>query len=161
MSRLLKIQLMNMCKFCNAIINRQILNSANIHLQSFGGHFTKYSSHQIFWLYYFLLILYRLAKYQHTRALQEIQWCYMCATVPPVQFLLITISCYMLEKEILGVLMCIMSRASAHAILHVIVHSGLGIGYIHVHVLRHEQSTKNRAVAIRFEAVRFVVGVYS
>ena len=111
---LLKMEMLNMCKFRNVIINRQILNSANIHLQSFGGHFTKYSSHQIFWLYYFLLILYRLAKYQHTRALQEIQWCYMCAAVPPVQFLLITISCYMLEKEILGVLMCIMSRASAH-----------------------------------------------
>ena len=83
----------------------------------------------------------------------------MCAAIPPVQFLLITISCYMLEKEILGVLMCITVRASARAILH--VHTGLGIGYIHVHVLRHEQSTKNRAVAIRFEAVRFVVGVYS
>ena len=39
----------------------------------------------------------------------------MCAAVPPVQFLLITISCYMLEKElILGVPMCIMPHASSH-----------------------------------------------
>ena len=52
--------------------------------------------------------LYRLAKYQHTRSLQEIHWWYMCTAVLPVQFLLITISYYNLEKElILGVLMCI------------------------------------------------------
>ena len=46
-SRLLKMQLLNMRKFRNVIINRQILNSTNIHLQSFGGHFTTYSYHQI------------------------------------------------------------------------------------------------------------------
>ena len=43
--------------------------------------------------------LYRLAKYQHTRTLQEIQW-YMCTAVQPVQFLLMIISCYMLENEL-------------------------------------------------------------
>ena len=94
----------HVCKFHNAIINNQILNSANIP--------TKSSSYTISYL---LTLGATYTGWSRTDTQGHCKRWYMCTAVLPVQFLLITISCCMLEKElILGVFMCTMSRASSH-----------------------------------------------
>ena len=102
-----------MCKFRNAIINRQILNSTSIFIYSHLEAIITVPTKSLPFLTH--LIQVSQAPTHKGIARDSVMIHVMYAAVLPVLFLLITISCYMFEMElILGVFMCITPRASSH-----------------------------------------------